>query len=100
MARGDNAKILIVDKLKQAFGEDFAGYQDKKVYLWGNDGNERVQIALSMTCPKDFIGDVPATSDGGMNFEAMDNKVSNSKPIEITSEEMKNIEELMRKLGL
>ena len=35
-----------------AFGADYIGEQDKKIYVWADDGGERVQIAIAMTCPK------------------------------------------------
>ncbi len=55
MAKGSVAKEKVVEKLKSAFGADYIGEFDKKVYLWADDGGERVQITISMTCHKPFI---------------------------------------------
>lgn len=52
MARGSNAKLEITEKLRNLYGTDFIGIQDNKIYVWENDGAERVQIAIAMTCPK------------------------------------------------
>ena len=46
MARGSIAKESVVKKIAAEFGADFIGEYDKKVYVWANDGGERVQIAI------------------------------------------------------
>lgn len=56
--RGTKAKEEVVAKLVTAFGEDFIGEIDKKIYLWADDGGEKVQIALTLTCPKVLV-DIP-----------------------------------------
>lgn len=87
MARGNAAKEKVIQKIAQAFGEDWAGIQDKKAYVWADDDGEKVLIALSLTCPKAPIEE----------FQ----KVSATPEVkEISAEERKNIEELMRSLGL
>ena len=54
MAKGQNAKNLIGNKIVEIFKKDFIKVEDKKIYLWADDGDvERVQIAISLTCPKD-----------------------------------------------
>ena len=102
MARGTLAKENVISILKSAFGNDYVGEYDKKVYVWADDGGDRVQICISMTCPKMPIGDIPAPSGDGYNFEEMDTNITSTtfKPAEITEEETKNIEELMKALGL
>lgn len=42
MARGAIAKEEVIRKIADAFGESFIGEVDKKIYLWANDGGERV----------------------------------------------------------
>lgn len=104
-ARGSVAKENITKKLQEAFGKDFIGEYDKKVYLWANDGGERVQIAVSMTCPKTPI-EVDKTVDTGGDWDFTDTPKSTALPIasagpaEITQDELDNVAELMRKLGL
>ena len=52
MRKGDIAKQNVLKKIQECFGDDYVNYIDKKIYVTANDGNDIVQIALSMTCPK------------------------------------------------
>ena len=99
MAKGAIAKQIIEQRIAQAFGDDFIGNIDKKLYVWADDGGERVQIAISMTCPKVFVGE--AVDTGVLDFEAMTPiKASEPAPAEITKEETDNLTALMERLGL
>ena len=110
MAKGSNAKVIVENKIKEAFGNDFIGVADKKIYVWADDGGERVQIAISMTCPKTGIagGDPIAATDndpGDWNFEdapaATGTVAAPAKTAaEISEAEKKNIADLMSRLGL
>lgn len=42
MARGAIAKEEVIRKIADVFGDNFIGEVDKKIYLWANDGGERV----------------------------------------------------------
>ena len=106
MAKGANAKLAVINKLAEAFGNDYIGEYDKKQYVWANDGGERVQIAISLTCPKNPIEVANVTDDGG-DWDFSDSKpkaapvaVSNAAPAEITEQEQQNIADLMARLGL
>ena len=98
MARGSIAKENVENIIKQAFGEDFVTVQDKKLYVWANDGGERVQISISLTCPKTFVGE----ESGKLEFAADANPVeaSDFTPAAITKEETETLEALMKKFGL
>ena len=104
MARGQIAKNYVEQKIKEAFGSDFIGTYDKKLYVWGTENGERIQIALSLTCPKTpvSISDSPTTGD--FNFEDDTPNVVVAagafQPAEITHEERERVNDLMRKLGL
>jgi hypothetical protein len=108
MAKGDIGKQQIINKIKEAFGDDFVGVVDKKVYLWTKEGGEKIQIALTLTATKTPItpDGAPAKTGsldfgGGLDFEAMDGgSLIPSKQTEITEDEKNNIAELMKKLGL
>ena len=102
MARGQMAKDQVIAKLQTAFGEDWIGEDNKKYYVWANDGGEKVQIAISLTCPKNPVEVVGAPSfDGGIDFAAA-SVVAPTKfePAEITQEEQDNLAALMERLGL
>lgn len=106
-ARGNVAKERLIKKFIGASGVRFLGEYDKKYYFEEDDGGERVQIAITLTCPKtnievaenvvadsgdwDFSDDAPATTKVA---------VSNAPPAEITEEEKENIANLLLKLGL
>ena len=101
MAKGAQAKIAVTNKIANAFGEDWIGEVNKKLYVWADDGGERVQISIALTCPKTFV-DAP-----DKNF-VPDNDWSDDLPAgaipttyaEISDEEKKNIADLMERLGL
>lgn len=107
MARGANAKIQVENIIKEAFGENFAGIADKKLYVWADDGGEKVQIAITMTCPKtnvdfgdnagSFIEAGPAT---GIVGSYVGKRVTIEPIVEMTPEEQENIATLIAKLGL
>ena len=107
MARGTNAKTEVINTIAKAFGDKFIGEFDKKIYVYANDGGEMVQIAISMTCPKNPIQvDTSVTTTSG-DWDFSDNPkinttvaVANAAPAEITAEEKANIADLMAKLGL
>lgn len=99
MARGDTAKNRVIDKIAEAFGDDFIGYIDKKVYVWENDGGERVQIAISMTCPKTFI-DAPVKTTSTARAGFFEDEPVQKAPATISDAEKKNVEDLMKELGL
>lgn len=100
MAKGDIAKANIEQKIKEVFGASYIATIDKKIYLNVDDGGAPVQIALSLTCPKNPVG--TPTFQGGTNFAAMPtNGVELGRTTaEITDEEINNIKSLMASLGL
>lgn len=85
----------------------FIGSYDKKYYFLEEENGEQVQIAISLTCPKNPIQvDSSVSLDDG-DFDFTDDAPKTSKvavsvapPAEISEEEKKNIAELMAKLGL
>lgn len=103
MARGATAKTKIAEKIKNLFGADYVGESGGKYYVYENDGGEKVQIAISLTCPKNPIGTVDMSSafGDGLDFEAEPVVVQTKfEPAEITPEETQNLADLMASLGL
>ena len=105
MAKGTIAKNVVAQKIAAAFGADFVGEFDKKLYVWAEENGEKVQIAITMTCPKNPVGDINFSAEPGnsLNFEDMSAGPvagGNAAKAEITDEEKKNIAELLLKLGL
>lgn len=104
MAKGSNAKIAVQNKIALAFGADYIGEQDKKIYVWADDGGERVQIAISMTCPKNPIAvenEVAHTAwDWSEDAVVTNTPTEAFKPAEITEEEKARIADMMNRLNL
>lgn len=100
MARGAEAKKKVIEKIKEAFGDDFIGEANNKYYVYATEAGEKLQIAISLTCPKTpvAIERVPSF-DGGFDFSAP--PVVKPEPVtEITEQEKQNIADLMARLGL
>lgn len=101
MARGANAKVQVENIIRDAFGSNFLGTAEKKLYVKADDGNgEMVDIAITLTCPK-----VPFNSgvgEDGLDFDNMPSasKPTEFKPAEITTEETENIRKMLAELGL
>lgn len=98
MAKGQNAKNEVINKIANAFGEDWIGEYNKKYYVWANDGGDRVQISIALTCPKVMIeaADHDFTPDHDWSQPAP----QAAPKAEITEEERENIASLMERLGL
>ena len=103
-AKGSIAKVNVQNRIALAFGSDYIGEVDKKIYVWADDGGERVQIAIAMTCPK-----VQIDAPGGVDIKAVDHDWSSdtviTKPTptakaEVTEEETQRIADMMAKFGL
>jgi hypothetical protein len=102
MAKGALAKDRVLSKLQETFGSDVIGIYDKKLYVWAQDEGEKVQIAISLTCPKNPVAVTTPTVAGGFDFSG-DNEVvapSTFVPAEITQEEEDNLARMMERLGL
>lgn len=102
MARkGDIGREKVKQKIIAAFGEDFAGEQDKKLYVWADDGGEKVQFAIAMTMPKTQIGAVPKNSnDWTEESIAPIGSVVSPVAQNISPEDEEKIQNLMKTLGI
>ena len=99
MAKGSQAKVNVTNKIANTFGEDWIGEINKKLYVWADDGGERVQISIALTCPKTFV-DAPDKNYVPDNDWSNDGEITQPQKAEITEEEKKNIADLMTRLGL
>lgn len=103
MARGNEAKNKVIEKIKAAFGKDWIGEIDKKFYVWTTENGERIQIAISLTCPKVMVETETSTieQDGDYDFSEPTVKAEKEfKPVEKTETEERNIQSLLAALGL
>ena len=105
MAKGAIAKTEVIKRIQTAFGADYIGEFDKKVYVYANENGEKIQIAISLTCPKVPVActTAPAVDNSGdWDFEdaAVTTAPTSFEPAEITDEERDNVAALMERLGL
>ena len=96
-AKGSVAKLFVENKIKEMFGEDFIGSADKKLYVLADDGGQKVQIAISLTCPK--VG-LDIEGNGFVDDTGIVGTYTGEPVIEITPEEEENIQTLIKKLNL
>lgn len=99
MAKGANAKNVVINKIATAFGADYIGEVDKKIYVWADDGGEKVQIAIALTCPKTQVAAAPVANND-WDFEDSPAVVGQQTKLEITDEEKARIADMMSRLGL
>lgn len=105
--KGDLAKQLITDKIVEVFGAENIVLQDKKVYIWIQDGpgGERVQIALSLTLPKTPVsaGASVSSDQAAWDSAPQGNPAAipaTPAPVQLSAEDKAKVDELMAKLGL
>ena len=101
--KGTVAKEKVTKIIADAFGADYIGEFDKKLYTWADDGGNRIQVSIALTCPKVYRG-VEETVSTEMNFDDDESAAaggpSGFKPADITQEEQDTLADLMAKLGL
>lgn len=110
MARGATAKESVEKKIIEVFGNDYVGTSDKKIYVWADDGGEKVQIAISFTCPKTFLVEdtkttstaapTPAVTGDTPPWEEDPVPVVTETPTKPDQKEIDNLAEMMAKFGL
>lgn len=101
-AKGTVAKEKVTKIIADAFGADYVGEFDKKLYIWVDDGGNRIQVSIALTCPKVYRG-VEETSSPEINFdddEMPEAAAGSFTPVDITKEEQDTLASLMERLGL
>lgn len=101
--RGDLAKQSAIATIQAAFGDDFVGLIDKKLYVNVKDGpnGEVVQLSIALTMPKTPVSAsaVPVTTsatDG--NAAAWESKPAT--PTELSTEDKAKVADLCARLGI
>jgi len=102
------AKESVEKQIVAAFGDAYITTQDKKIYVWADDGGEKVQIAISLTGVKNQVGSAPAapatsnlvTSDETPPWEEEPKPTAAPAPNEPTQEELDNLANMLAKFGL
>ena len=94
MAKGTEAKNFVIEKIKESFGNNYIGEVDKKIYVWSQENGQPLQIAISLTCPKNPVETVQM---GDYDFNNPDTVIAQTafEPAEITEEEKETVEAMM-----
>lgn len=103
MAKGTIAKQEVIKKIQSAFGTDFLGEFDKKIYVQAQENGEMVQIAMALTCPKTpvAVSNAPIVKGDRMDFSDESTIIPvNSSNTEISEEERQTIADMMARFGL
>ena len=102
MAKGTLAKEKVTKIIADAFGREYVGEFDKKLYVWADDGAGKIQVSIALTCPKVYRG-VEETGSMELNFEDEAEGPAEKAgfvPAEISQEEQDTLASLMERLGL
>lgn len=70
-ARGTLAKQVLINKIIAAMPDEYVGMADNKYYFSLPENGSKVQVCISMTCPKaelDPTSGLKKTKDEGINF--------------------------------
>lgn len=105
MAKGTEAKRVLMQKIISALSDCYVGEVDKKFYFNSMENGERVQVCLSMTCPKVPIEDgaTPVentTPTGNFDWSGGTAAPAPQAPVEISKEDDEQVSALMRRLGI
>lgn len=101
MAVGTEAKQKIIQKIISALGEEYIGEQSNKYYFWSEEKGQKKQVAISMTCPKSEFAVTPATEIvNEWSMESTSQPTPQKPKDEIPQEELDNLAEMMKRLGL
>ena len=112
MARGNQAKTEVIEKIIETFGQDQCFSYDKKLYITTKEDGAPIQVCLTLTCPKTLVSPSGAAAPaeppksafgGGFDFESMGATTAEPepfKPAQITPAERDTVNDLMRRLGL
>ena len=101
MAKGAEAKNALIKRFITAVGKDYAGTEnDKDYYFWSQENGEKIQIKVTMTCPKtpvEFNG-----NGGDLNFDddTGGSTAPAASPMKMSEDEAATLERLMKELDL
>lgn len=104
MAKGAVAKSEIFEKMLEAFEGSFMYNSGKELRIPWDEGGNEVQIKVALTCAKENVnptGEVlvkPAAA--AKEQDALTGFPAPKKRVEVTEEEKKNVEDLLKALGL
>lgn len=103
MAKGAIAKQIIFDKVREIFPDSFMYNNGKELRINLEEEGNPVQIKVTLTCAKEIIdptGEVMKPAAAASEPAPVKKEETVSKIVEPTPEEKKNVEDLLKSLGL
>lgn len=93
MAKGSQAKENLIARIVENLPDGtYIGCYDKKHYFWSQEDGEKIQVCMSLTCPK-----TPIETE---NMEDSEDGVIISDSPKFTEEEQMRIQNLFESCGL
>lgn len=93
MAKGALSKTLIGTAILQVFPGSFIDSDQKTIRIPTSVEGEPLEIKITMTCAKDIVGGGQASSETVI-------KQATPQNTEMTDDEIKEVKELVKRLGL
>jgi hypothetical protein len=103
MAKGAIAKEKIKEKILNTFEGSFVYNSGKEIRIPIDEEGNEVQIKVALTCAKDNVspeGEVMKVAAAPKEEGLINSFPAPHKPAEVTEEEKKNVEDLLKSLGL
>lgn len=98
MAKGVVARNVVEKTIQSAFGENYVGVDNKKIYVEAaDDSGELVQFAITITMTK-----TPIKRQDNDLTDASVEEVADAprKAVELSEDEKKKVEDLLKKLEI
>lgn len=102
MAKGQQFKKEIQEKILQLFPQSFLYNDAKEIRICGIEGGEEIQIKVTLTCAKENVT-VGADSAMPGDFPAPKTQAPtpiSTEPVKVTDAEKANVAQLLASLGL
>lgn len=107
MAKGVLAKKVLINKIIGALSDEYVGTSDNKYYFAIPENGEKVQIAITLTCPKvgiDTSGNkINPKEEAGLDFSYTPPEVvaqtKREEKVEADAAEQENVKKLLSALG-
>ena len=105
MARGAEAKKIVIDKLLKTFENSFLYNDGKEVRIPIEENGEEIQIKVALTAAKENVfpgGDdmLPGEDTKKIEFPEKNKERTEQPIVKPTKEELQNVNDLLKALGL
>ena len=105
MARGAEAKKIVIDKLLKTFKNSFLYNDGKEVRIPVEENGEEIQIKVALTAAKENVlpgGDniLPGEDTEKIEFLEKNEERIEQSIVKPTKEELQNVNDLLKALGL